>query len=161
MNENIDIKQIYDDAVKENTIFTTDDIQNILEASTNNNEYLEEQTTETIANIVHNSLNRLNLPNEVITDYYYRLQNYRYIDGINELHKGKHIRWIRNGKLTNGGILTNIPLPKPLFLLAIIISICFGEMHLKSGTDLISANQLHLVVFLPSKQYILFSAALS
>ena len=45
---------------------------------------------------------------EVIRDYYYRLQNYRYIDGINELHKGKHIRWIRNGKLTNGGILTNI-----------------------------------------------------
>ena len=108
MNENIDIKQIYDDAVKENTIFTTDDIKNILEASTNDNEYLEEQTTETIANIVHNSLTRLNLSNEIITDYYYRLQNYRYIDGINELHKGKHIRWIRNGKLTNGGILTNI-----------------------------------------------------
>jgi len=109
MNENIDIKQIYEDAVKENTIFTTDDIQNILEASTNNsNEHLEEQTTESIANIVHNSLKRTNLSNEVITDYYYRLQNYRYIDGINELHKGKHIRWIRKGKLTNGGILTNI-----------------------------------------------------
>jgi hypothetical protein len=108
MNENIDIKQIYDDAVKENNIFTTDDIQNILEASTNDNEYLEEQTTETIANIVYNSLNRLDLSTEVIRDYYYRLQNYRYIDGINELHKGKHIRWIRNGKLTNGGILTNI-----------------------------------------------------
>lgn len=109
MNENIDIKQIYEDAVKENTIFTTDDIQNILDASTNSsNEHLEDQTTESIANIVHNSLKRLDLSNEAITDYYYRLQNYRYIDGINELHKGKHIRWIRKGKLTNGGILTNI-----------------------------------------------------
>ena len=54
-----------------------------------------------------------------------------------------------------------IPLPNPLFLLDIIISICFGEIHLKSGTDLISAVQLHFVVFLPSKQYILFSAARS
>ena len=109
MNDDIDIKQIYDDAVKENTIFTTDDIQNILNASTNdNNEYLEEQTTETIANIVHNSLKRLNLSDVVITDYYYRLQNYRYVDGINELHKGKQIRWIRNGNLTNGGILMNV-----------------------------------------------------
>lgn len=109
MNENIDIKQIYEDAVKENTIFTADDIQNILDASTNSsNEHLEEQTTETIANIVHNSLNQINLSDELVSDYYYRLKNYRYIDGINELHTGKHIRWIRNGKLTNGGILTNI-----------------------------------------------------
>ena len=109
MNEKIDIKQIYEDAVKENTIFTADDIQNILDASTNSsNEHLEEQTTETIANIVHNSLNQINLSDELISDYYYRLKNYRYIDGINELHTGKHIRWIRNGKLTNGGILTNI-----------------------------------------------------
>lgn len=109
MNENIDIKQIYEDAVKENNIFTSADIQNILDASTNSsNEHLEDQTTESIANIVHNSLKRLDLSNEAITDYYYRLQNYRYIDGINELHKGKHIRWIRKGKLTNGGILTNI-----------------------------------------------------
>jgi hypothetical protein len=109
MNENIDIKQIYEDAVNENNIFTSADIQNILDASTNSsNEHLEEQTTESIANIVHNSLKRLDLSNEAITDYYYRLQNYRYIDGINELHKGKHIRWIRKGKLTNGGILTNI-----------------------------------------------------
>ncbi len=37
-------------------------------------------------------------------------------------------------------------------LLAIIISICLGEIHLKSGTDFISANQFHFVVFLPSKQ---------
>jgi hypothetical protein len=109
MNENIDIKQIYEDAVKENTIFTADDIQNILDASTNSsNEHLEEQTTETIANIVHNSLKQINLSDELISDYYYRLKNYRYIDGINEIHTGKHIRWIRNGKLTNGGILTNI-----------------------------------------------------
>ena len=109
MNENIDIKQIYEDAVKENTIFTADDIQNILDASTNSsNEHLEEQTTETIANIIHNSLNQIKLSDELISDYYYRLKNYRYIDGINELHTGKHIRWIRNGKLTNGGILTNI-----------------------------------------------------
>ena len=109
MNKDIDIKEIYKDAVNESTIFTTDDIQNILDASNSDkNEYLEGQTTETISEIVHNSIKNLSLMDDVTFDYYYRLQNYRYIDGINELHKGKHIRWIRNGKLTNGGILMNI-----------------------------------------------------
>ena len=37
------------------------------------------------------------------------------------------------------GIVINIPCPNPLFFEAIIISICLGEIHLKSGTDLISA----------------------
>jgi hypothetical protein len=40
------------------------------------------------------------------------LIGYRYVDEIRYLHKGKHIRWIRqNNKipsLTNGGIVVNI-----------------------------------------------------
>jgi len=109
MNTDIDINEIYKDAVNESTIFTTTDIQNILDASNSDkNKYLESQTTESIAEIVNNSIKNLNLRDDVTFDYYYRLQNYRYIDGINELHKGKHVRWIRNGKLMNGGILMNI-----------------------------------------------------
>tara|TARA_B110000967_G_C18901727_1_gene575999 strand:+ start:1809 stop:2279 length:471 start_codon:yes stop_codon:yes gene_type:complete len=109
MDKDIDIKEIYKDAVNESTLFTETDIQNILDASNSvKNEYLEGQTTESIAELVNNSIKNLNLMDDVAFDYYYRLQNYRYIDGINDLHKGKHIRWIRNGKLTNGGILMNI-----------------------------------------------------
>jgi hypothetical protein len=40
--------------------------------------------------------------------------------------------------------------------------ICLGEIHLKSGTDFISAFQVYLVSFLEIlKQYTLFSAARS
>ena len=45
------------------------------------------------------------------------------------------------------GIWTYIGHPNPLFLFAIITLICFGEIHLKSGTDLISAVQTHLLLF--------------
>ena len=51
------------------------------------------------------------------------------------------------GCLTRGNS-TQIAFPKPLFLDDNIIFICFGEIHLKSGTDLISAFQVYLVSFL-------------
>ena len=37
--------------------------------------------------------------------------------------------------------------PLPLFFVAIVILICFGDIHFRSGTDFISANQLHLLLF--------------
>jgi NDP-sugar pyrophosphorylase family protein len=39
-----------------------------------------------------------------------KLVGYRLVDEIHELHKGKHVRWIREGtqKLTAGGIVVNI-----------------------------------------------------
>ena len=40
--------------------------------------------------------------------YCNKLIEYYPIEHIYELHKGKHIRWIRNNKLTNGGIIVNI-----------------------------------------------------
>ena len=59
------------------------------------------------------------------------------------------------------GIFIYMAFPNPLFFVATIISICLGEIHLKSGMDFISAYQLHFVVFFPSKQYTRFSAARS
>ena len=52
--------------------------------------------------------------------------------------------------------------PAPILRAAIVILICLGEIHLLSGIDLISAIQLHLLLFfLTLKHIILFSAALS
>ena len=60
------------------------------------------------------------------------------------------------------GISMQIGNPKPLFLELIIILICFGEIHLKSGTDLISAFHVYFVSFFEIlKQYTRFSAARS
>ena len=46
------------------------------------------------------------------------------------------------------GICKQMGYPKPLFLELIIILICLGEMHLKSGTDFISAFHVYFVSFL-------------
>ena len=39
-----------------------------------------------------------------------KLIGYRFVENLNELHKGKHVRWIRKStnKLTNGGIIVDI-----------------------------------------------------
>ena len=39
-----------------------------------------------------------------------KLVGYRMVDELHELHKGKHVRWVRRGtnKLTNGGIVVDI-----------------------------------------------------
>ena len=50
------------------------------------------------------------------------------------------------GCLTRG-ICRQIGSPNPLFLELINILICFGEIHLKSGTDLISAFHVYFVSF--------------
>ena len=60
------------------------------------------------------------------------------------------------------GICMQIGNPNPLFFELIIMLICFGEIHLKSGTDLISAFQVYFVSFFEIlKQYTRFSAARS
>jgi len=51
------------------------------------------------------------------------------------------------GCLTRG-ICKEIGNPKPLFFELIIIFICLGDIHLKSGTDFISAFQVYFVSFL-------------
>ena len=59
-------------------------------------------------------------------------------------------------------ICTCIGFPNPLFFEHNIIFNCLGEIHLKSGTDFISAIHEYFVLFFETlKQYTLFSAALS
>jgi hypothetical protein len=37
-----------------------------------------------------------------------RLMGYRYVDRVCDLRNGQLIRWIKNDKLTNGGLLMNV-----------------------------------------------------
>ena len=60
------------------------------------------------------------------------------------------------------GICKQIGCPNPLFFELIIILSCLGEMHLKSGTDFISAFHVYFVSFLDIlNTYTRFSAARS
>ena len=45
---------------------------------------------------------------DIVYKYCNSLLNYRLIDHVYHIHKGKHIRRMRNNKLTNGGIVVDI-----------------------------------------------------
>ena len=68
----------------------------------------------------------LKLYSEKIAEICNKLIGYRFVDEIHEIHKGKHVRWIRNTtqKLTNGGIVMDIK-------------------FLDNGTQILCMNSMH------------------
>lgn len=107
----ININQLFEDALKDPNLFSTIDIDNLLsKIETDKHDYLENKTTASITDEIYTLLSEQVPPIEDKKEICKRLVGYRYVDEINELHKGKHIRWIRSGtgKLTNGGIVMDI-----------------------------------------------------
>lgn len=109
----LNIQEIFENARRDPTLFSTMDIEKLLDSIENEkNDYLENKTMEDITNDIFDSISDLDISLEQAKFLCGRLIGYRYIDEIRDLHKGKHIRWIRiNNKepsLTNGGILVNI-----------------------------------------------------
>lgn len=109
----LNIQEIFENARRDPTLFSTMDIEKLLDSIENEkNDYLENKTMEDITNDIFDSISDLDISLEQAKFLCSRLIGYRYIDEIRDLHKGKHIRWIRiNNKepsLTNGGILVNI-----------------------------------------------------
>ena len=93
----------------ENTL----DVQDML-LQTHGTSYLQNKTLQMVCtelmNIINQTFPQLIQSNISIIS---KLAEYRYIENICDLHKGKHIRWIRlnmddSPKLTNGGIVTDI-----------------------------------------------------
>jgi hypothetical protein len=129
-----EINEIFERAKKDPSLFSTMDIENLLETIENEkNDYLENKTMSDIANIIMEQLDELRLGSREVECIYGKLIGYRFVDEIHELHKGKHVRWIRkrgtnnirsvngqlgnvkltngqlgNVKLTNGGIVVDI-----------------------------------------------------
>lgn len=72
--------------------------------------FLENKTLEDIQQEIKNVFIREKIP---IGDILSKLSDYKYIDKICDIHRGKYIRWIRISNtqtfsLTNGGIVTDI-----------------------------------------------------
>jgi hypothetical protein len=68
-------------------------------------------TLEDIANQVYNTLTDHGiLEAEKIQDMTQRLINYRLVDEVHQLKKGRHVRWLRRGSqtLTSGAIVMDI-----------------------------------------------------
>ena len=114
--ERINIDEIFENAMKDPSLFSTLDIENLLDSIENTkNDYLENKTTESIAKEILYVIRELKTSKEKQKELCEKLIGYRYVDEIHELHKGKYIRWIRiptkQGDiptLTNGGIVVNL-----------------------------------------------------
>lgn len=126
ISDKININEIFENAKKDPTLFSTMNIEELLNSIENEkNDYLENKTMDDIIKENFETISELDISLEHTRELCNRLIGYRYVDEIHELHKGKHIRWIRinnasnqigslNDKickmpiLTNGGILVNI-----------------------------------------------------
>ena len=117
--EQIDIYEIFENAIKDPDLLSPLDIDKLLQSLENEkNEYLANKTIKTIVEEVYDVINEFDIPKEQKLSYCQRLSDFRFVNNINELHKGKYIQYIRvanfkEGKendvrLMNGGIVVNI-----------------------------------------------------
>ena len=105
------INQVYQDALADPSLLSTLNVDELLSTlETNKNDYLENKTLNGITNDVYNSIHDMRIDNETQEQMCLKLVGYRLVEELHELHKGKHVRWIRNGSsnLTNGGIVVDI-----------------------------------------------------
>jgi hypothetical protein len=116
--EKINLQEIITKAKKEASLFSTLDVDKLLEvAEDEKNDYLENKTMKDIVNDVYQALDTLPFNKTKIQEIQKKLSEYRYVERICDLHKGKHIRWIRidgfktrpaEYYLTNGAVVVDI-----------------------------------------------------
>jgi hypothetical protein len=121
--EKIDINELFENAMKDPTLFSTMDIEKLLESIENDkNDYLQNKSMKIITNEIYETIQKLRLSQKTRYEYCQKLVGYRLVDDVHELHIGKHVRWIRENPqgqgqgqrqaqgqvLTNGGIVTTI-----------------------------------------------------
>jgi predicted peroxiredoxin len=107
----MNVDEIFEAAKKDPTLFSTLDIEAILDSVENEkNDYLENKTMDDITKEVFENICELALSKETIKDLCDKLIGYRFVDEIHELFRGRHVRWIRRDtdKLTTGGIVVDI-----------------------------------------------------
>ena len=109
--EEMNIDQIFEDAMNDSSLLSTINIDNLLNTLENTkNDYLDNKTMADISKEVYENVSECDIHDDGIESLCKKLIGYRYVDEIYELHKGKMVRWVRDGtsKLTNGGIVTDI-----------------------------------------------------
>jgi len=137
---NIDLKVLFQNALNDPTLFSDLDIKKLLESLENvKNDYLENKTIDSITTKTYNKLNELKLPREKIVNYCKKLQEYRFVDTINELHLAKHIFCIRNKKKENNDDNNNNDNKVQNMFGGIVLNILFKD----NGTFIVIRNQFN------------------
>jgi hypothetical protein len=106
------IEKAFEDAKQDNSLLETLNIDEIIKMTESEHmDYLNEKTMNDILNKIQEGLNELIIDEKTHIRFFEKLAGYRYIENVYEIHKGKHIRWIRHNnptKITNGAIVAEI-----------------------------------------------------
>lgn len=113
MENKIDINEIFENVKKDASLLSTIDIDELLKAVENEkNDYLENKTLDILFQENLQTLRQLKISKQKITEICEKIAGYRFVENLSEIHKGKHIRWIKindtDKKLTNGGLVMDI-----------------------------------------------------
>jgi hypothetical protein len=88
---------------------STLDVAALLAAADNvSADFLNIQTLQSISQDNIQSLESSGIHGDSLIQISNKLLEFYHIDHVYQIHKGKHIRWVRNGRLTNGGIVVDI-----------------------------------------------------
>jgi len=100
---------IYEEAKATASDLNEEDIQNILESG-DYEPYFENKSTRMVIEEVKQELFNVNIENLELS--LSKLLGYRYIDEVNQLQRGRHVKWMNLTKakntLSGGGIIMNI-----------------------------------------------------
>lgn len=112
INKNTNISTIINESRLDPALFSKIDVDKLLDSlESDKNDFLENQTSDTISERVFNSMKTLHIDDGVLSEYCRKLVGYRHVDELHVLHKGKYVRWIRleePTQLMNGGIVVDI-----------------------------------------------------
>jgi hypothetical protein len=111
--ENTDnLQNIYNSLKEDPTLCSKIDINEILQlANKETYENISNTTLETISMDIFKAISKLNISMDAIKNMCLKLTEYRFVDELHELRRGKYVRWIRKNApeiITNGGIIVDI-----------------------------------------------------
>jgi len=106
------LKKVFEDAHNDKSLLENIDIDELISMTENEKmDYLNDKTLDIIMGENLEALSTLDTRQDTIQVIYNKLAGYRHVENLYELHKGKHIRWIRYNnpsKITNGAIVSDI-----------------------------------------------------
>ena len=106
----MDINAIFENVRKDTSRLANIDMDELLRATENDkNDYLNDKTLDDILEENIQAIKRLKLQKNETIELSNKLVGYRYVENVFDIHKGKHIRWVRTGRpITIGAIVADV-----------------------------------------------------
>ena len=107
----MDINAIFENVRKDTSLLANIDMDELLRATENDkNDYLNNKTIDDILEENIKAIRKLKLPKDETLGLCNKLVGYRLVENVFDIHKGKHVRWIRppGTRITNGALVFDI-----------------------------------------------------